>query len=179
MWESPVHFCERACDSLHCDAGAQLVFINAVLCHAVFMRTQRDGTNIDLWDIFVRCVEHVDGMYPRVSVAHVPLQAPHGGWVRHTQQGTITAQWRRLSLERCGVGCPCCHFLSRGTCATPPSPLRTLSPTHSPSLSRSHPLSHAPPHPLSLSSTLTHIQHAVYRCAHVVAFFQTTNQRVC
>jgi len=72
MWESPVHFCERACDSLHCDAGAQLVFINAVLCHAVFMRTQRDGTNIDLWDIFVRCVEHVDGMYPRVSVAHVP-----------------------------------------------------------------------------------------------------------
>ena len=115
--------------------------------------------------------------YSICLLAH--LQAPHGGWVRHTQQGTITAQWRRLSLERCGVGCPCCHFLSRGTCATPPSPLRTLSPTHSPSLSRSHPLSHAPPHPLSLSSTLTHIQHAVYRCAHVVAFFQTTNQCVC
>ena len=45
--------------------------INAALCHAVLIRTQRDGTNIDLWDIFVRCVEHVDGMFPRVSAAHV------------------------------------------------------------------------------------------------------------
>ena len=35
------------------------------------MKTKRDGANIVSWDMFVRRVEHVYYMYPRVSVANV------------------------------------------------------------------------------------------------------------